>query len=679
MEASLEVIVRGRSVLTFPDLPTAGQYYLDEYFQEWVKRRVPCIVPPIPWTVYNRVLGPVLKPESQASVLGKVRGDNTELMVYKTVLLWGEQYKEPVFFLAQVDYDPENKSKKMISVLSSFLSDAKQKQLAVMSKKMDIDLAIIHADVGVVIVEIKAVVNPLLDIGDALASLHKGESLIRLFCDEALPVYKVALFPNCGRESLSEAQMAELKRLEVKNNFVFCDGASTGSVEGVAKLFESFKSSTREKGCSILPEADKLLHWLVGLKCLVSSTVRDGKVVKVALNDETVNVAKQMKLTDTKVVQHDVYSKADQRSPLVRKLKISTEVLYLNPEQLTIWDGPRQQLIHGVAGTGKTVLIQYKVLDLDHHLAPEELIVVITTDGVSNAYQKFFHQNRASEKVKLYSKANAMINMTFLSSLSAYHLFVDEFQNLKDLNGLLPVISKCNSDKYLWIALDPVQSLDKMAKTTKQLETELGIPCLPPLRHVMRCTPEVTSYWSKHLPADCPVQYSQGNRLFVQDVPVYHADGNDQAVAIIHELIEKYVDGENISYKDCAVLIHSPPLSIIPIRRNILGKLGFSEREYLLKNDEEMITVKDMPNDIWSLEWSYVFLVAQNASLLPTDKELDARLNKVGYWDSGIYLACSRCKVQLFLISMDKAWRPNVDLAPIFATPDRVTFSFRHK
>ena len=652
-----EVIVRGRSILSFPDLPTAGEYYLSEYFPEWVKRRAACIVPPIPWTAYNRVLGPQLKPDSHASLLGKVRGDNAELMVYKTVFTWAEQHGEPVFFLAQVDYDPENKSKKVTSVLSSFLPDAKQPQLTLMTKKMDVDLAIVHVGIGAVIVEIKATINPLLDIGDALTSLHKGESLLRLFCDEAFPVYKVALFPNCAKESLSEVQVAEMKRLESKNSFVFADGATANSMEGFAKLFEGFKRLTGEK--AILPEADKLLHWLISLKCLVSSSAKGGKVVKVSLNDETINVARQTKLTDTKVVQHDVYSKADQKSNLVRKLKISTEILYLNPEQLAVWDGPKQQLINGVAGTGKTVLIQHKVLELDRRLPPEELIAVIMTDGVSRVYQNFFDQNRASDRVKLYSKANALANMELVPSFCAHHLFIDEFQNMMDLKSLFLMIGKCSKDNYLWIALDPVQSLDRMGKTVEQLETELKIPCLPPLRHVMRCTPEVTHYWSKHLPADCPVLYSQGNRLFVQDVPVYHADNNDRAVSIILELLEKYVDGENVTYKDCAVLIHSPPLSIIPIRRGILGKLGYSEREYLLTNDDDAITVKDMPNDIWSLEWSYVFLVAQDAYLSPTEKELDARLNKAGYWNSGIYLASSRCKVQLFLVSMDKGWHPN--------------------
>lgn len=329
MEAASNVIVRGRSVLSFPDLVTAGQYYIGEYFSNWVQHRATCIVPPIPWTAYNRVLGPQLRLEQPMVVEGKERGDNAELVIYKMFFSWGERYNEPMFLLAQVAYDPDDKSKKTTSVLSAFLPDSKQQQLALVSKKMDIDLVIVHADIGAVIVEIKATTSPLSVIGDAVASLRKGESLLRLFCDEMMPIYRVALFPNCAHESLTEVQMAEINRLETKNNFVFCDGALAKEPEAVSKMFEKFKLLTQEKGCPIL---DELLYWLISLKCLISSTMHDRKVVKVTLTDETINIVKQVKMTDTKLVQHDVYSKADQKSALVKKVLTATEVLYLNPE-----------------------------------------------------------------------------------------------------------------------------------------------------------------------------------------------------------------------------------------------------------------------------------------------------------------------------------------------------------
>ena len=679
MEASprqkQEVIIRGKSITTFPDLATAGRYYLEEYYSQWLERRIICIVPPIPWTAYNRVLGPQLKPEES---MAKIKGDDAELIVYKSFLSWGEKNKEPMFLVAQVDYDPDNKIKNTGSVLSSFLTDEKGKQLAVASKKMDIDLLVLHAEIGAIIVEIKAASNPLTSIRDALISLNKGEDLLRLFCEETFPIYKIALFPNCAPESLTEARKTEITKLRAKNIFHFCDESLITKPD---KLFDDLKAATRTQSYRVLPEVDKLLCWVISLKCLVSSTSKDQKVAKVTLTDDIVSLHKQVKMTDCRIVQHDVYSKADQKTARVKKVKISTQLLYLNPEQIAVWDGPEQQLIHGIAGTGKTVLIQHKVLDLDKKLDPKEQIIVMATEAVSSPYRTFFEQNQASNRVQMYNMANAMIRMKQLLTAPAAHLFVDEAQNLIGLiKELIDLIKRYRgSNKYLWIALDPVQAQEKMIKTTQQLKEELQLICLPPLSYVMRCTPEVTHFWSKHLPDHCPAHYSQGNRLYVQDVPVHYANNDDQAVVILQQLLSEHVDGEHITYKDCAVLIHSPMMSVIPIRRALLAKFGWSEDEYFRKAIEDIITIRDIPNDIWSLEWAYVFLVAKDAYLFPTEKELDARLNKEGYWNSAIYLASSRCKVQLFLISMERGERLNVDMEAIYVPPERITYSFTKK
>lgn len=678
---SPEVIVRGRSAETFADLQTAGHYYVSEYFSHWLLRRETCVVPSIPWTAYNRVLGPRLKTGQSVS---KERGDDTELVVYKTVFKCGELYEQPMFIIAQIDYDPENKTKKLPTVLMSFLPDAKQQLLASISEKLDIDLATIHTDIGAIMIEIKAATNPLVDIGDAVTSLHKAESLLRLFCDELFPVYKVALFPNS--ECLSDHQKSEIKRLEEKDDFIFCDQEFSSQPEAVLRLLTRLKELTTQKSYSkgkLLEEADELLDYLICLKCLVTSTVHNSKVTRIITKDDVVNVVKQVKKTDVKLVQHDVFSKADQKAGLVKKVKSATEILFLNPEQIAVWDGPKHQILHGVAGTGKTVLIQHKILDLDKSLSPEEPITVLATDAVSKVYKKFFGRNGASERVRVSTESNLTLSIrdpeTALSQLCRGHLFIDEAQNLRQFNAFLKAISSNkNGQNYVWISLDPLQALDKLHMSIEQVSTELGIATLPALYHVMRCTPEITHFWSKYVPPESPVFYAQGNRMFVQDVPIYRPRGNEEAVELIQGLLQQYVDGENITYRDCAVLIHSPPLSKIPIRKNLLTKLGWSESDYFLSTSDDDIVVRDIPNDIWSLEWSYVFLVAQDAKLFPTDRELDAMQVKQGYRDPGIYICSSRCKVQLFLIALETGIRLNVDLPVIHVPAERINFSFNY-
>ena len=404
-----EVIVRGKSVQTFPTLHEAGQHYVKEYFPMWSKRRTACIVPPIPWTAYNRSLGPQLG-AADGAVKSNERGDNAELAVCKNIFSCGEMYEEPMFLLAQVDWDPENKSKQTLAVVESFLPSTKRSQLMSVSKKLDIDLTIIHTNIGVIVIEVKAAANPLVDIGNAVTSLRKAEGLLRLF-DESVPIYKVVAFPNCVFEKLSEHQKAEIERLRLKDDFMFCDMAFTVHPEVVAKLFLDLKTKTLEQGCPNLTErTDTLLHWLISLKCLVSSTVRDRKVTKVVLKDEAVNVTKQVKQTDVKLVQHDVYSKSVQKKGLVRKVKIATEVLYLNPEQIAIWDGPTWQIVHGVAGTGKTVLIKHKVLELDRIYGHEDHIAVIATDAVSREYENFFPTTKLVREWRFIAKFLSYFN-----------------------------------------------------------------------------------------------------------------------------------------------------------------------------------------------------------------------------------------------------------------------------
>ena len=56
-----------------------------------------------------------------------------------------------------------------------------------------------------------------------------------------MPVYKVVAFPNCVFEKLSEHQKAEIERLRLKDDFMFCDMAFTVHPEVVAKLILDLK------------------------------------------------------------------------------------------------------------------------------------------------------------------------------------------------------------------------------------------------------------------------------------------------------------------------------------------------------------------------------------------------------------------------------------------------------
>ena len=108
---------------------------------------------------------------------------------------------------------------------------------------MDIDLTVLHIGIGAIVVEIKASANPLVEIGNAVTSLHKAEGLLRLF-DESFPILQGSVFQNCI-ELLSEHQKGEFKRLELKDNFVFCDYAFATHPGAVSKLLSNFNGATQ--------------------------------------------------------------------------------------------------------------------------------------------------------------------------------------------------------------------------------------------------------------------------------------------------------------------------------------------------------------------------------------------------------------------------------------------------
>ena len=637
------VIVRGRSNVTYSDLVEAGKHYLKEHFPDWVETKATCILPQIPAIAYNRALAPPLGEKGPGP---KERGDDAELAVYKKLFSWGQEHKEPMFIIAQVDYDRDNQSKNTHSVLSAFLPVSKLHKLDLASKKLDIDFVIVHADIGAIIVEVKASENPLNAIRDATTSLRKGENFLQLFCHESfpIPVYKVAVFPNCSFDS----KMSEILRLCNKNNIVSCDVAFIKDSEEVSKLFEKFKIHT----CQILsilhflfvfpfsipPAIDVLLPWLISLKCLVSSTVSTSSTVsKVSLADDSVNLAKQVKKIDDKLTRHDVYSGADKKldrdgKKLVRNVgsKRTKQVLYLNPKQLEVWYGPRMQIVEGVAGTGKTILIQHKVLELDKTQPRDEMIVVLATKAIGEVYKIFFRNNGASQRIEVaehdWSWKSSTVHHIFMDETQ--HCFISTAEALREFHEPVPIDF---SKSFIWIFLDPaVKSLPSAQQLRNRFKPESFT--IVSLSDVMRCTPEIFTYWSKYMYYD-QTEYNQSSRLFGQEVTHDNVANDREALKKIQKLLTEIIDGNNVTYDDCVVLIRARAPSV----------------NRLAKFEPTGIKVLCMDSDIWSLEWSYVFLVGEDTEH-PT--VYPGRMP----WEAEVYLASSRCKVKLFVFSIDRAW-----------------------
>ncbi|XP_073240254.1 uncharacterized protein [Porites lutea] len=140
---------------------------------------------------------------------------------------------------------------------------------------------------------------------------------------------------------------------------------------------------------------------------------------------------------------------------------MAKDIVFLNPEQLCIFEGSIHQLISGAPGTGKTILLQYKALEC---VRKGEKVIIFVPPPLNKKYEAFFEEKEASSGVSIYTWED-FANLV-PESEEKFHLFVDELQilfaNKKHLEfHLVSLVKKQkNFDNcYCWFAYDETQAL----------------------------------------------------------------------------------------------------------------------------------------------------------------------------------------------------------------------------
>ena len=125
--------------------------------------------------------------------------------------------------------------------------------------------------------------------------------------------------------------------------------------------------------------------------------------------------------------------------------------MFLNQQQLAVWEGPRHQVIHGVAGSGKTILLQYKALECARK--GEKVLVSASTIMLIALYREFFKKNNA--------QVDVCFNFCNLQHDQNCHIFVDECQLLLSWfsTGFDSFVNlgDVNKKMYFWLAFDKMQ------------------------------------------------------------------------------------------------------------------------------------------------------------------------------------------------------------------------------
>ena len=504
---------------------------------------------------------------------GYMRGDFAELQIFQCLERFGQETKQPMFVLSQFKY---RKFIKEFFPKDCPLVASLKNLLVENGDKGEIDFVVLHRRIGVILIEAKGNTEFNSDRYDeAKKQLEFAETFVRVFLEskgmnEVDFVHKVVAMPNVSDEGRSSEGFINLRKIHLE-----MDGE--GNVISLLPFERWWKGKFTER--SLGEHEEKFLSVIslfVGQRATVNASVRIlGEVFK--------TIDKQKFLQQS-------YKKTTNEKPVVVRLEkksiLARQFVFLNEEQLAIWRGEKKQLIHGVTGSGKTVLIQHKALEC---VKRNEKVVIFVPTILGKLYKEFFSSNgilflhfnykRDSQIFKQNSLKDCSFEFfkkflrkgkpcdekllivtvhqqpLFLSSVDSvvkegervddFHIFVDEFQSFPDARSLADFfICHQSPSFYQWIAYEVRQQLmHEIYFVSRGFDRVIFYLCgtkkfphAPSLTTVMRCTSQIFStikYHYEHL--DCsynPEQKKFAEKYWNNKIKLGHHVGGP----IVHDI-----------------------------------------------------------------------------------------------------------------------------------------------
>ena len=511
-----------------PNLEECCEQYLTRRWPDWKTNDRTYMIPPCFKRNYISPTGDASGAvELTETLKGYIKGDSAELQIFQCLERFGRETNQPMFVLSKFSYRKFIKEffPKDCPLVTSL------KNLLETSKRDEIDFVVLHRRIGVILIEAKGKTEFKSDRYEvAKEQLEFAEKFVRIFLEakgmnEVDFVHKVVAVPNLSDVSESSGGFIHLRKINLE-----MDGEGNDRNLPPFALWWKGKFTERSLG----EHEEKFLSVIslfVGQRATVNASARIlGEVFK--------TIDKQKFLQQS-------YNKTTNEKPVVVRLEkksiLARQFVFLNEEQLAIWKGEEKQLIHGVAGSGKTILIQHKALEC---VKRNEKVVIFVPTILGGLYKKFFSSNgilflhfnykRDSQNFKQNSLKDCSLEFfkkflrkgkpcdekllivtvhqqpLFLSSVDSvvkegervddFHIFVDEFQSFPDAISLANfVICHQSPSFYQWIAYDVRQRLAHedtglrfLALIFYLCETK-KFPHAPSLTTVVRCTSQIFS------------------------------------------------------------------------------------------------------------------------------------------------------------------------------------------
>ncbi|XP_055356982.1 uncharacterized protein LOC129602054 [Paramacrobiotus metropolitanus] len=127
----------------------------------------------------------------------------------------------------------------------------------------------------------------------------------------------------------------------------------------------------------------------------------------------------------------DIFPKVNQMQQIKRKPRGLRPVFFLNCEQQDIWNGGSERFMYGEAGTGKTILLQYKCLELLKSSSKDKAII-LAPPKLATQYEDFLLRTHEIESDRLrivhVSKDDPFLSRArqIISAFLPCHVFIDE-------------------------------------------------------------------------------------------------------------------------------------------------------------------------------------------------------------------------------------------------------------
>ena len=371
-----------------------------------------------------------------------VRDDEAELKIFHVLEKFGKNTNQPMFVFTKLK-------------ISEFIKTILRRKLpadhAILNspllsgKREIIDFLIIHRKIGVILVEVKAGLNFSNSVQrKAKSQLQNAEKVIHALLQQdvkhkiAIPVYKVIAMPNVNDRCYENEIFINLREITVRS-------------------VDDFRSWW-EKG---FPEKKFGHHDKSKLKVqnLISDFVRESSEVSAdaVILDVCMKIEKQ-KFLETSYKKIESTGKAACESQGVKKAEavLAKQFMFLNPDQLRIWNGPRRQFFNGSSGSGKTILLQFKALECAKN---GERALAVVPSSLKALFQAFFVEHNIHSGVDVLSPIELR---DLVTNEVRFHIFVDELQAfLTEIPDALKLLEKliqmADHDCYCWIAYDYMQ------------------------------------------------------------------------------------------------------------------------------------------------------------------------------------------------------------------------------